>query len=78
MKQSHPRQGDRVPRRTHSESPRDEGSVEELPPRFDANGRRIPQPGEDPLADGIENLLRNFMPSSGGAEGRRGGESRRR
>ncbi|KAK8206889.1 hypothetical protein M8818_004724 [Zalaria obscura] len=47
-------------RRHRSHSPASDGSSDEtvdLPPRFDAQGRRVPDKGDDPLAYGIEELL---------------------
>ena len=39
------------------QSPGDSDSTEDLPDRFDRHGRKIPERGEDPLADKFEDLL---------------------
>ncbi|RAL15072.1 DUF3824 domain-containing protein [Aspergillus homomorphus CBS 101889] len=38
----------------------DSDSTIDLPDRFDSQGRLLPQPGDDPLADGLEQLLRRI------------------
>ncbi|RDW90839.1 DUF3824 domain-containing protein [Aspergillus mulundensis] len=38
----------------------DSDATVDLPDRFDRQGRLLPQPGDDPLADKVENLLRRF------------------
>ncbi|RAH50114.1 uncharacterized protein BO95DRAFT_470649 [Aspergillus brunneoviolaceus CBS 621.78] len=38
----------------------DSDSTIDLPDRFDSQGRLLPQPGDDPLADGLETLLRGI------------------
>ena len=40
-----------------SPSPAQSDATEDLPQRFDNKGRRIPEKGEDPLADKVEQLL---------------------
>lgn len=74
--------------RSRSDSPSSisSGETVELPPRFDPNGRPVPQRGEDPLADKLEDFLagRNSagkmfqkltgdLLGSGGASGSRSG-----
>lgn len=73
-------------RRRHSreqsnEREGDSDATEDLPPRFDAQGRRLPERGEDPLADKVEDLLQSsffqnvtdnlFGGGSSGQSGRR-------
>lgn len=38
----------------------DSDATIDLPDRFDRNGRLLPQPDDDPLADRVENLLKRF------------------
>ncbi|PYH46078.1 DUF3824 domain-containing protein [Aspergillus saccharolyticus JOP 1030-1] len=52
-----PRSDDRS-RKDGAES--DSDSTIDLPDRFDSQGRLLPQPGDDPLADGLEHLLRGI------------------
>lgn len=58
----------------------DSDATEDLPPRFDAQGRRLPERGEDPIADKVEDLLQssffqnvadNFLGAGGHSNGRR-------
>jgi len=71
-------------RRSRSVSPGRDGdsdATEDLPPRFDAEGHRLPERGEDPFADKVEDLLQSsffqnmagnlFGASSNGGHGRR-------
>lgn len=54
------RRGSRDPstqRRTGSPDSVNSSETVELPPRFDQEGRKVPERGEDPLADKIEDLL---------------------
>jgi len=44
-------------RRTGSPDSVNSSETVELPPRFDQEGRKVPERGEDPLADKIEDLL---------------------
>lgn len=45
------------PRRPESPDSVDSGETVELPPRFDVEGRRMPERGDDPLADRLDDLL---------------------
>jgi len=45
-------------RKTRPRAASVDNSVEELPPRFDKDGRRINTRGEDPFADGVEDFLK--------------------
>lgn len=38
----------------------DSDATIDLPDRFDRQGRLLPQPDDDPLADRVENLLKRF------------------
>lgn len=38
----------------------DSDATVDLPDRFDRDGRLLPQPGDDPLAEKVESLLRKF------------------
>ena len=78
-----------LPRRDSSPSAASDTTVD-LPPRFDKHGRRIPERGEDPLADRLNDFLGERGPGGkwinkivgvfGGDEsdGERGGGRRRR
>lgn len=46
-----------------SPSPAPSDATVDLPPRFDQNGRRRPEKGEDPLADAMEALLSGNGPA---------------
>jgi len=56
---SHKRRRSDRHRRSRSNSPvsDESGQTEDLPPRFDPSGRRVPGRGEDPIADRVEDLL---------------------
>lgn len=51
-------QKDRPSRKTRARAASVDNSVEELPPRFDKDGRRLTTRGADPLADGVEDFLK--------------------
>lgn len=63
-------------------SPGDSDATEELPPRFDREGRKKPEGGNDPLANTIDDILAgkgmagkafgNFMDGIFGPDGRKG------
>lgn len=74
---------------SRSLSPVESDATIDLPDRFDEHGRRIPEKGEDPIAEKIEELLsgkgtagKYFKSLTGGLfggdEGRSGGGRRRR
>lgn len=75
------RGGPRDPPIERVTSPSDSDATVELPPRFDEQGRRKPDPGEDPLADRLEEILAgrgvagkvfgNFLDGLLGPEGRK-------
>jgi hypothetical protein len=62
-------------RRSRSDSPvtSDSGETVELPPRFDSHGKRVPERGEDPIADTVQDLLSGLLGgrSSSQSRGRR-------
>lgn len=45
-------------RRQHAESDHDSSDTEILPDRFDNEGKKLPERGEDPLADKLQDILR--------------------
>jgi len=49
---------DRPSRKTRPRAASVDNTVEELPPRFDKDGRRIRPRDEDPFADGMEDFLK--------------------
>ena len=60
-------------RRSRSDSPNDSDSGEtvDLPPRFDSHGKRVPERGEDPIADTVQDLISGLL-GGGGSSGSRG------
>jgi len=59
-------------RRSRSDSPNGSDSSEtvDLPPRFDSHGKRVPERGEDPIADSVQDLISGLL--GGGSSKSRG------
>ncbi len=76
-----PSSSSRGPELERVTSPADSDATVELPARFDEKGRKKPEPGQDPLADKIEEILAgrgaagkmfgNFLDGLLGPDGRR-------
>ncbi|KAE9966547.1 hypothetical protein BLS_006937 [Venturia inaequalis] len=59
--------------RDDSSTGSDSGETVDLPPRFDSHGKRVPERGEDPIADTVQNIVSGLLGGSGsGASGSRG------
>lgn len=59
--------------RDDSSTGSDSGETVDLPPRFDSHGKRVPERGEDPIADTVQNIISGLLGGSGsGASGSRG------
>lgn len=80
----HRRSAGEIPR---DSSPAESDSTVDLPERFDSRGKRIAEPGEDPLAEkiqelfsgnGVGKMLQSFGLGGGGSEEEDGGRDRDR
>ena len=77
--QSPSRKKRRHSRETSNEREGDSDATEDLPPRFDAQGRKLPERGEDSLADKVEDLLSSsFFQHLADGFLNAGGDNRRR
>lgn len=55
--------------RDHSPTDSDSGETVDLPPRFDSYGKRVPERGEDPIADTVQDIISGLLGGGGGGGG---------
>lgn len=63
--------------RGHSLTGSDSGETVDLPPRFDSHGKRVPERGEDPIADTVQDIISGLLGGGSGGGGSSGSRGRK-